>query len=79
MTYEEALVIASRLKEDIKGRTGLPCSIGVGTNKLISKMACEAAKPGGVKVIKRRGREGIPFEKTYWRPLRRRKEDEGEA
>lgn len=51
-SYEEALTIADRLKEDIKSQTGLPCSIGVGTNKLISKMACEAAKPGGVKVIK---------------------------
>ena len=30
---------------------GIKCSIGVGPNKLIAKMACERAKPNGVRMV----------------------------
>ena len=51
-TYENALELAKQIKEEIKTELGLPCSIGIGPNKLIAKMACEAAKPNGVKLVK---------------------------
>ncbi len=50
--YEEAFEAASELKKKIKERLGLPCSIGISTNKLMAKMACEKAKPDGIKIVK---------------------------
>ena len=43
---------AQRIRRDILERTGLPVSIGGGTNRLIAKLAVETAKPG-------RGRTGV--------------------
>ncbi len=51
-SYDEAFELAKEIKEEIKEKTGLPCSIGIGPSKLIAKMACEAAKPNGIKVVK---------------------------
>lgn len=51
--YAEATRYAWEIKDNIKAELGLPCSIGISTNKLMAKMACEAAKPNGVKVIKK--------------------------
>lgn len=50
--YNEALDYAARIKKTIKDKVKLPCSIGISTNKLMAKMACESAKPNGIKVIK---------------------------
>lgn len=51
-SYEEALAYAQKIKNDIVSKFSLPCSIGISTNKLIAKMACEAAKPNGIKLVK---------------------------
>ena len=51
-SYDEAFDIAKALKKKIKERLGLPCSVGISTNKLMAKMACEKAKPDGIKVVK---------------------------
>ncbi|MEM3781688.1 MAG: DNA polymerase IV [Candidatus Micrarchaeaceae archaeon] len=50
--YDRAVEIASEIKKSINDSLGLPCSIGIGPNKLIAKMACEAAKPNGIKLVK---------------------------
>ncbi|MEM0074516.1 MAG: DNA polymerase IV, partial [Candidatus Micrarchaeaceae archaeon] len=50
--YAGALKIANAIKEEIRNSLGLPCSIGIGPSKLIAKMACEAAKPNGIKLVK---------------------------
>lgn len=50
--YAEALEYAKRVKEAIRLQTGLPCSIGIGPNRVIAKMACEAGKPDGIKLVK---------------------------
>lgn len=42
------LQIARDLKAKVYKETGLPCSIGVASNKLVAKMASAAAKPNGV-------------------------------
>ncbi len=51
-TYEKALDYAKTIKEDIRNSAGLPCSVGIGPNKLIAKMACDAAKPNGIRLVK---------------------------
>src|SRR5271165_721165 len=43
-----ALAAADKLSREIASTTGLPCSIGVGTSRLIAKVASEQAKPRGL-------------------------------
>jgi DNA polymerase IV len=42
------LAAAGRLHDLVKARTDLPCSIGVGTSRLIAKITSDLAKPNGV-------------------------------
>ena len=41
----------TRIKQEIRGREGLGCSVGVGPNKLIAKIASGRQKPDGLTVI----------------------------
>jgi DNA polymerase-4 len=43
-----------RLIAQIKAETGLTCSIGIGPNKLVAKVASDAEKPAGFVVLDRR-------------------------
>jgi nucleotidyltransferase/DNA polymerase involved in DNA repair len=43
-----AVTIAERLLLEIRRQTGLSASIGIGSNKLIARIAMESAKPGGI-------------------------------
>ncbi|HWH43269.1 MAG TPA: DNA polymerase IV [Thermoleophilaceae bacterium] len=38
---------ARRVKEEVRRRTGLVCSIGIGPSKLVAKVASDAGKPDG--------------------------------
>jgi DNA polymerase IV len=38
---------ARRVKEAVKAETGLSCSVGIGPNKLVAKVASDAEKPDG--------------------------------
>lgn len=42
---------ARRIKAAVKNRTGLGCSIGIGPNKLVAKVASDADKPDGFLVL----------------------------
>jgi len=68
-SYEEAVVYAQRLKERIATELRLPCSIGISNSKVVAKMACEAAKPNGIKLVKPEDAKGflspMPVEKLY--------------
>ncbi|MFN4336163.1 MAG: DNA polymerase IV [Candidatus Nitrosocaldus sp.] len=50
--FDDAVELASRLKDEIKATVGLTCSIGVGMNKLIAKMASDYKKPDGLTVVR---------------------------
>jgi len=43
-----AFDIAVQIQRALQDRLGLPCSIGIGRNKFISKVACGRAKPIGI-------------------------------
>ncbi|MBE9528519.1 MAG: DNA polymerase IV [Proteobacteria bacterium] len=45
------LEMGASIKRDIKEATGLDCSVGVGPNKLIAKLAGEMEKPDGLVII----------------------------
>lgn len=51
-TWEEAEVVAARLKARVREVTGLTASVGVGPNKLIAKLASDFRKPDGLTVVR---------------------------
>ena len=50
--YQEAEELASTIKDDIFTQQKLTCSVGVGPNKLVAKVAANAQKPDGLTVVK---------------------------
>ncbi len=49
--FTEAKKLALTIKEDVKVQQGLTCSIGVGPNKLVAKIAADIQKPDGLTII----------------------------
>lgn len=43
--------LAHKLHDQVRAEFGLPCSIGVATNKLVAKIATEQAKPDNVRIV----------------------------
>ncbi len=50
--FEDAKKIAENIKIEILAEEGLTCSIGLGPNKLVAKMASKVKKPDGLTIIK---------------------------
>ena len=50
-SYEKATELAAKLKQEILQTEKLVCTVGVGPNKMIAKMATNFAKPNGLKVV----------------------------
>jgi DNA polymerase IV (DinB-like DNA polymerase) len=50
--FSEAEAIAKQLKKEIFEKQGLTCSIGVGPNKLVAKIASDFQKPDGLTVVR---------------------------
>jgi DNA polymerase-4 len=42
---------ATRLHQEVRRQTSLPCSIGVSTSRLVAKVASEQAKPNGILAV----------------------------
>ena len=51
-SFEEAALCALRIKDEIKRQERITCSVGVGPNKLISKIASKFQKPDGLTVVR---------------------------
>lgn len=51
-TFERAIAWAKMLKQHIKEQEQLTCSIGIGPNKLIAKIASDFKKPDGLTVVR---------------------------
>ena len=47
---------ARRVKEAVRAETGLTCSVGIGPNKLVAKVASDAEKPDGFLELTAEGR-----------------------
>ncbi|MBI2268390.1 MAG: DNA polymerase IV [Candidatus Blackburnbacteria bacterium] len=49
--YEVAIRLAGEIKKQIKIKEKLTCSVGIGPNKLIAKVASDFKKPNGLTVV----------------------------
>ncbi|MFH1294595.1 MAG: helix-hairpin-helix domain-containing protein, partial [Candidatus Aenigmatarchaeota archaeon] len=50
--YAMAEELAQDIKVKVKKETGLTCSVGIGPNKIVAKMAASAKKPDGLTVVR---------------------------
>jgi DNA polymerase IV (DinB-like DNA polymerase) len=50
--FEEAALCALRIKDEVQRQEGITCSVGVGSNKLIAKIASSFQKPDGLTVVR---------------------------
>jgi DNA polymerase-4 len=50
---------AERLRDDVRRDTGLDCSIGIGPNRMIAKLASDSAKPRGLMEVRAGWEEGF--------------------
>ena len=48
---EASRPLAQRLKDAVRGATGLSCSVGIAPNKLLAKICSELDKPDGITII----------------------------
>src|SRR5215211_4425333 len=53
------LPIAEQLRERVKQETGLDCSVGIGPNRMIAKLASDYAKPRGLMEVRAGWEEGF--------------------
>jgi len=58
-TYRKAEAICKKIKKEIKDKLKVTCSIGIGPNKLISKIAAGKNKPDGLLVVKEKEAENF--------------------
>lgn len=49
--FGDSVQVARRLKQRIRDEVGVLCSIGIGPNKIVAKVAAELEKPDGLTVI----------------------------
>jgi DNA polymerase IV (DinB-like DNA polymerase) len=49
--FENSRELAQKIKSHLKSQVGLTCSMGIGPNKLIAKMAADSVKPDGLTII----------------------------
>jgi len=68
--YGDAAALAKQLKREVKEKENLTCSIGIGPNKLIAKIASDYHKPDGLTIVKENEAEAflapLPVRKLLW-------------
>jgi DNA polymerase IV (archaeal DinB-like DNA polymerase) len=60
-SFEEAALCALRIKDEIKRQERITCSVGVGPNKLIAKIASKFKKPDGITVVRPEDVQGFIY------------------
>jgi DNA polymerase-4 len=50
--FDEAYEIGRRIKDEVKKKFGITCTIGISVNKLLAKIAAKLAKPDGLIALK---------------------------
>jgi DNA polymerase IV (DinB-like DNA polymerase) len=50
--WDEAKALALQIKQEIKEKEGITASIGVGSSKLVAKVASDYQKPDGLTIVK---------------------------
>jgi DNA polymerase IV len=53
------LPVAERIRDTVREETGLDCSIGIGSNRMIAKLASDCAKPRGLMEVRAGWEEGF--------------------
>jgi DNA polymerase IV len=53
------LPVAESLRDEVKRETGLACSVGIGPNRMIAKLASDCAKPRGLMEVRAGWEEGF--------------------
>jgi DNA polymerase-4 len=53
------LPVAEQLRDQLKSVTGLDCSVGIGSNRMIAKLASDCAKPRGLMEVRSGWEEGF--------------------
>jgi DNA polymerase-4 len=53
------LPVAERIRDTVRDETGLDCSIGIGPNRMVAKMASDCAKPRGLMEVRAGWEEGF--------------------
>ncbi len=68
-SFEQAKTLAEKIKKEILEAEGITCSVGLGPNKLIAKMASKVKKPDGLTIIKQEEVKGflnpLPVKKLF--------------
>jgi len=68
--FEEARSLALQIKKEIQEREQLTCSIGIGPNKLVAKIASDIQKPDGLTVVEEKDvkafLEPLDIDKLLW-------------
>lgn len=53
------LPVAEALRDEVKRDTGLDCSVGIGPNRMVAKLASDSAKPRGLMEVRAGWEEGF--------------------
>ena len=68
--YNEVEALAQKIKQEIKAKQNLTCSIGVGPNKLVAKVASDFQKPDGLTIVReedgKKFLDPLPVRKLLW-------------
>jgi len=69
-SFEEAKRLAEAIKREVYNKEKLTCSIGIGPNKLVAKVASEFRKPDGLTVVEegetKRFLAPLPVRRLLW-------------